>query len=78
MSKWEYLWVFVGRFSVGFSAFDVKVQYINNWKEIPNWKQGPALQEYFNQLGEQGWEMVSASIDAQLQSGVVWFKRPKS
>lgn len=77
MSKWEYLWVITENYSVGFTAFDVKVKHVNNWKEIPNWKQGPALHEYFNQLGEQGWEMVSAP-NAQALNGIVWFKRPKS
>lgn len=70
-SKWEYLCAEIASIT-GFTV-EYKVKHLN-MEDIEDWKTGPTPQEYFNQLGEQGWEMVSAP---EQFVGLVWFKRPR-
>ncbi len=66
MQKWEYLHVI---------AWDLgKWRYVPrfvNRKEVPNWEKGTDIFEFANQLGEQGWELVSGTDFIHLV-----FKRP--
>ena len=75
MQKWEYLFV-VGR--IGKKGW---VAYAENGKEIPDWKNGPALYEYVNRLGEAGWELTAApynaSDPAETSAPILIFKREK-
>jgi hypothetical protein len=66
MQKWEYL------FLESEGAWNPKVRYVNH-EELPNWRDGPPLHEYMNQLGDQGWELVG--FDTYGQAMV--FKRAK-
>jgi hypothetical protein len=67
MQQWEYLFV-----QIAFDALSgsVKAKIANN-KQLPNWRGNPSFAEYCNQLGHQGWELVSTSM-----WGTYIFKRP--
>lgn len=67
-TKWEYLVVIINRQSN-------RVRYVNN-REVPDWKRGPLPVEYFNQLGEKGWEMTISFV-VETDAPNVWFKRKK-
>ena len=54
MQKWEYL--FIG---ADYDEGVVRPIYVND-QPLPDWKKGPTLSVYVNQLGEQGWELVAA------------------
>lgn len=55
-----------------------------NDEELSDWKKGPTLTEYANQMGEQGWELVGAPYttwSGQYSSGAtarLIFKRAKA
>jgi hypothetical protein len=54
MKKWEYLEVQPATpFGGGLKAMVV------NRRELRNWEQGPDFHEYINQLGAEGWELVT-------------------
>ena len=54
MSQWEYLEV-TNEYELGFAP----TKALNmNGKVILDWKKGPYYIEYFNQLGQKGWELV--------------------
>jgi len=74
MQQWEYLFVE--------TALDKGTwrPYTVNGKELPNWKNGPRYQDYANQLGEQGWELVAAPVyvrDVNIWKDLV-FRRSKA
>ena len=80
MAKWEYLSAYVEA-TVNFNLYSSvrKVRAING-NELDNWKNGLSVYEYFDQLGEQGWEMISVPPSGEdghekTQSGFFWFKR---
>ena len=73
MQKWEYLETHIA--SATFDKFSHKVWSVNG-QELPNWKRGPHYIQYFNILGDQGWEMVSEGEWFQ-NTFVCHFKRPK-
>ena len=52
MQKWEYLIVIPDEPSS-------KPRWVRG-KELPNWENGPAIDDFLDFLGEQGWEMVAA------------------
>ena len=54
MQKWEYL--FVEADWIGDYWYP---RYLNT-VELPNWNKGQQLAIYANELGKQGWELVSA------------------
>lgn len=72
MPKWEYLYI------VCFLYQDDWFPRRVNGREVPDWREGPTLAEFSNQLGQDGWELVNAS--PQGYSGAmeyyVAFKRP--
>ena len=53
MQKWEYLFVETNQES----GKPPKPRNVND-QELRDWKRGPAMSQYANQLGEQGWEFV--------------------
>ena len=59
MQKWEYLFVSC-RYHKGrpVSNQDWKPWYVNG-QELRDWQKQPNISEYSNQLGAQGWELVS-------------------
>jgi hypothetical protein len=74
MQKWEY------QFVSGDTQGDIWYPRWVNGQELPNWKKGPTLYAYANQLGEQGWELVVARYTGGAGYGTVArliFKRPK-
>ncbi len=74
MQAWEYLLIVAD------------LGELNTWRvwkvndqEQPNWSRGPSLADYMNDLGKQGWELVSAIYagpDAGSFLGRLFFKRP--
>ena len=75
MQKWEYMFVVPEH-----ERDYLRPRYVNG-QELPNWKKGQTIYEYMNQLGEQGWELVSAPYTATTNTGTVprlIFKRPKT
>jgi hypothetical protein len=68
MQKWEHLSVVFSTDGVGKTMW---ARFINN-QELTDWKNGPTMQDYIRQLGEEGWELVTIET-----GGLFWFKRPK-
>ncbi len=67
MQTWEYLFVRVDM------ARNSRRPRAVNGEQLQNWKQGPTIIEFANELGEQGWELIGASV-----AGFEFvFKRPK-
>lgn len=56
-AQWEYLFVHVG-LARGFSEATWKPYSIND-RPLSQWERGPTWQEYFQSLGDQGWEFVT-------------------
>lgn len=67
LQAWEYLFLEVE------GAWNPRVRYQNH-QEVPNWRQGPPLYEYVNQLGAEGWELVGLQ---GYQNQDMVFKRAK-
>ena len=55
--QWEYMEVITGDY--GKKAWRV------NGDELSNWKQQSYISDYLNQLGAQGWELVSVTSKSQ-------------
>jgi hypothetical protein len=78
MQKWEY------KFIDCFYHNEEWYPAYENGQDIKNWKQGPSIAGYSNQLGEQGWELVNLATSAagSHTDHSEWFrlafKRPKS
>ncbi len=76
MQRWEYLFVIVDTDSGRWRP------HYENDQELHDWFKGPTVPQYANQLGEQGWELVSsiASIDrgGYISDYQYVFKRPRS
>ena len=55
-------------------------RYVNG-QELEDWMNAPAIHDYVNQLGEEGWELTSASGGQSLYGLTdrhqLYFKRPK-
>lgn len=71
MQKWEYLFLSTG------VAGGILRPYYQNDEELPNWKKGPPVHQYVQELGEQGWEMVSHAYPSCGSYPTMAFKRPK-
>ncbi len=54
MQKWEYLEV--AALDRGNSFW---VPYRVNGEELKDWRKGPNIHTYLNELGQQGWELVT-------------------
>lgn len=80
MQKWEYLFV-----TAEYEKDQWRPKYVNG-QELRDWKKGPFIHDYSNQLGEQGWEIVSFGYTATAnqfgRTAATWyrlvFKRSKS
>lgn len=73
MQKWEYL------FLITDSRKNDLPRFLNG-REIKDWQRGLSLVEFTNQLGEQGWELVSSQphyYGASVEEVRMVFKRPK-
>lgn len=55
-------------------------RYVNG-KELKNWMDGPLLHDYLTQMGEEGWELATASSGERMYGlsdrHQLFFKRPK-
>lgn len=75
--RWEYLFVHIGHAS-GFREVTWRPFKVNR-KPLPAWEKGPHWQDYFQELGTQGWEFVTfedSFIDDKIVGGkVAIFKR---
>ncbi len=72
MQKWEYLFV---------TADDIKgslYPWLENGREISNWKEYQNIYEYCDKKGIEGWELVAAPYVQSPTSTTVRliFKRP--
>jgi hypothetical protein len=72
--QWEYLLVSCQEYR------GWRPRYVNG-QELADWMQAPAIHDYVNQLGEEGWELTSASSGQSLYGLTdrhqLYFKRPK-
>ncbi len=76
MQKWEYLVVQLNGSTGQFGGEKVFARYVNE-QEIRDWKKS-SLHALLNQLGEDGWEMVSTTgYTAGGSINSLFFKRPK-
>jgi len=71
MPKWEYMGV-TFHMEGGIS----RPRRINQ-NELPNWKRGPSIWDYLNQMGREGWEVVTMP-DYTVSPFTVLLKRPIS
>jgi hypothetical protein len=67
MTRWEYLWI------IGDSVGDVYRVREANGSELKDWKRGPALIDYMNARGAEGWELVGV-----YRALFFYFKRPQA
>lgn len=71
MQRWEYL--FIENVKAPLRG-PITQQKWKPWKIndqiLDDWENGPTLSEYYNWLGQQGWEMVSGECSQST------FKRP--
>lgn len=83
---WEYLSIrfdFKGRgITQEFNLFDVNGQRLTGWTS-ENQQAAKTLPEFLELAGKDGWEMVSHTVNQDMQAnGVTWhymqFKRPKA
>jgi len=59
MQKWEYL------FLTAEKATGKWFPRFANGTELENWNTGPSLYDYSNQIGSEGWELVSVNWQAK-------------
>ena len=78
LQKWEYLFVLCEDTKEAW-----RPRYVNG-QELRDWKRGSSQHEFSNQMGEQGWELVSSDLVLTSNYGQVGlnairmiFKRPK-
>jgi hypothetical protein len=69
MRRWEYL-------TLGVDERGGRVR-LKSGEAIPDWRNGPRLEEQLNQAGEQGWELVGFEPRLGLSFTLYVFKRPK-
>ncbi len=81
MQKWEYLFI-----TAHFTGGEWRVRWMNHTQEVPNWKKGPPVSVFVNQMGNDGWELVDSQVTYAPPAGFggptyydygLSFKRPK-
>lgn len=72
MTRWEYLTVQLDYF--GFNNDKVGVRFLNG-QELKDWKK-VSLEQFFNQLGNNGWEAVVGLATYSGTKNILLFKRP--
>jgi hypothetical protein len=76
VQKWEYLYVQLDEGEKGVW----RPRKING-QDVPNWKKGPAVDAFSNQMGGLGWELVSTPFASNGTDMIVdfrlIFKRPR-
>jgi len=70
MPKWEYLFVVADRIDETWF-----IRYENGFERI-NWKVSQPIEIYSNEIGQDGWELVSASYNGIDLVPHLIFKRP--
>lgn len=73
MQKWEYLFIDTSLHEQVRKASSI------NGRPVPNWERGGSIEDLAQQLGDQGWELVSSNLVYPAQNVWVWnliFKRP--
>lgn len=77
MQKWEYLFV------EALWENDAWRPWRINGREDKDWKKGPSIYDHANQLGQEGWELVTAPFTAhgdvariKHDDARLFFKRP--
>lgn len=71
MQRWEYLVV-----AIDLAGGDRPLVRSINDVEVENWKQGGQLHERLNQLGMEGWELVTTELFGTRVPRMV-FRRPQ-
>ncbi len=82
MQKWEYLFVRCEKANNIWKPLNI------NGAEIESWTKGVEIVAFTNQKGDEGWELITAMVDAIAQPGLggmqskessyrLIFKRPK-
>jgi hypothetical protein len=75
MQKWEYLFV-----SCSNNRGEWRPRYING-QEVANWRSGPSVYAYSNEIGPDGWELVNLatgeSQSGNTESYRLVFKKPR-
>jgi hypothetical protein len=66
LQKWEYLFVFA---SITNDSGDFHPRFANN-QELVDWQSGPTMNEYANQQGESGWELLACNPVVFTQSNL--------
>ena len=56
MQKWEYLFA-VAEVHAAWGEEIWRPRWVNG-EELREWKRGPTVQQFANQLGQEGWELV--------------------
>ena len=73
-AKWEYL-------LVSFQEYKGWRPRYTNGQERADWMNAPVIHDCANQLGEEGWELISASAGQSVYGHTdrhqLYFKRPK-
>jgi hypothetical protein len=65
MPIWEYLYV---------NEIENHVKMVNH-VELRDWKRGPRVVDYLNQMGQQGWELVTYAYFSMSNAAVAVMKR---
>jgi hypothetical protein len=81
MQKWEYMFI-----TAESAGGEWRVRWMNHAQELQNWKKGPSVATFVNQMGNDGWELVNSHMIYQPSGGfarptfydyLLEFKRPK-
>ena len=72
MQKWEYCFV-----TADTEKDQWRARHVND-RELSDWKKGPTMSQYANQLGEEGWELVCSTFSGGMGYYKYVFKRAKA